>query len=322
MIDEALQNRAIAWQAAQAIGGLMAAGAVLIVPLRARRRAPEADATTAPGADTSAKPALWLRFGTLLALAVAIFGAAAWGLWPFAVVVGVLVALGLGEFWRVLDAAGFGAYRVIGWLGGLGLVAAGATLGGGALGAVIMAVVLLLLARALADPNRNALTARLGGTLLGVLYVALPLSHLVLLRMGAGGFGKVVFVLSVVQMADVFALLGGLAFGRHKLAPGLSGGKTWEGLVCGILAAVAGAWLFAFALPGVPWHLGVALAFVLAVGALLGDLSASAIKRSVGFKDFGATLPGHGGVLDRFDSYLVAAPLAYYVFVLAERLGF
>jgi phosphatidate cytidylyltransferase len=317
MIDEAVQNRAIAWQAAQASGGLMAAGAVMIVPLRARRRA--GDTSSEVGA--SPRPALWLRFGTLLALAVAVFGAAAWGLWPFAVVVGVLVALGLSEFWRVLDAAGFGAYRAIGWLGGLGLVAAGAAVGGGGAGVVIMAMVLLLLARALRDSDRAGLTARLGGTLLGVLYVALPLSHLVLLRMGPGGFGKVVFVLSVVQMADVFALLGGLAFGRHKLAPGLSGGKTWEGLVCGILAAVAGAWLFAFALPGVPWYLGVALAFVLAVGALVGDLSASAIKRSVGFKDFGATLPGHGGVLDRFDSYLVAAPLAYFVFLLADRLG-
>lgn len=315
MIDEALQTRAIAWQAAQAIGALMVAGAILIVPLRARKRSGDAPESTGP------KPALWLRFGTLLALAVAVLGAAAWGLWPFAVVVAVLVALGLGEFWNLADATGHGAYRLTGWLGGLALVAVAAIWGGGAFGAVLMALTLALVARGLTEPDRGALVARLGATLLGVLYVGLTLSHLVLLRTGPGGFGRVVFVLAVVQMADVFALLGGLAFGRHKLAPGLSGGKTWEGLVCGVLSALAGAYLFAFAVPDLPLPVGFALAAVLALGALAGDLSASAFKRSAGWKDFGATLPGHGGVLDRFDSYLVAAPLAYYLLLLVDRLG-
>jgi phosphatidate cytidylyltransferase len=189
------------------------------------------------------------------------------------------------------------------------------------LGTVLTGTLLLLLVRALGEPDRAHLVERIGGTFFGTAYVAMTLAYMVLLRAGPNGFGRLVFVLSIVQMADVFALLGGMAFGRRALTPSLSGGKTWEGLACGIASALVGAQLFAFALPGEPLAHGLAIAFALAIGALAGDLSASALKRAAGLKDFGRLLPGHGGVLDRFDSYMVAAPLAYFVFALLDRLG-
>jgi phosphatidate cytidylyltransferase len=114
-----------------------------------------------------------------------------------------------------------------------------------------------------------------------------------------------------MQLNDTFSMLGGLAFGRRRLAPVLSPAKTWEGAGAGLVAAGAGAALFRFALPDVS-TLGVhGLAVVLALAGTAGGLCASALKRAAGKKDFGAVFPGHGGVLDRFDSALFAAPLLW-----------
>ncbi|MDQ2068340.1 phosphatidate cytidylyltransferase [Natronospira bacteriovora] len=119
----------------------------------------------------------------------------------------------------------------------------------------------------------------------------------------------VILALALVAGADVGAYFAGKAFGRHRLAPSISPGKTWEGVAGGaclaILVAVAGAWfldarsMWAFSLAGV-------IAAVLSVG---GDLVESILKRQAGVKDSGRILPGHGGLLDRMDSLLVAAPI-------------
>ena len=124
--------------------------------------------------------------------------------------------------------------------------------------------------------------------------------------------------------ADSLALLGGMAFGKHKLCPRVSPNKTVEGFFCGIAGGAAGMLIYALILRAcghaapLPLFIGVG-----AVGALfgaLGDLTFSAVKRSVGIKDFGTFMPEHGGVLDRFDSVLFALPvcvLAFSLFPLA-----
>ncbi len=114
-----------------------------------------------------------------------------------------------------------------------------------------------------------------------------------------------------MQMNDIFSMLAGLAFGRRKLAPVLSPGKTWVGAIAGLCAAAGGSQLFAYCLPDLPtWQVSI-LAAVLALVGLAGGLIASAIKRAAGIKDFGKVLPGHGGVVDRFDSLLCAAPVLW-----------
>ena len=128
----------------------------------------------------------------------------------------------------------------------------------------------------------------------------------------------VIFVdLSLAQIAALgttMAYLAGKAFGKHKLAPVLSPGKTWEGAAGGFLGA-----LIMAALLG--WLLRFPLAWSLTAGALtglvapLGDLFESAFKREIGVKDLGTMLPGHGGALDRFDSLLFTAPLVYWLTV-------
>lgn len=130
---------------------------------------------------------------------------------------------------------------------------------------------------------------------------------LVALKLNAGA-GFVIWLLVATTMADAGAYFAGRRFGRRKLAPQVSPGKTWEGLIGGASTTLAwgacGAWFFSGPLSA--W-LGVAA--VLFVAAVAGDLFESALKRSRGVKDSGKALPGHGGALDRIDSVLAAAPV-------------
>lgn len=174
------------------------------------------------------------------------------------------------------------------------------------------------------SPIRNV-----GATVLGIGYIGALFPFLALLRWepfdlglrtrppGEAGAWIVLAVLAVIWAGDSAAYFGGRAWGRRRCAPAISPNKTWEGVFCGLAAsAVMGAllWTVAIQLWGPPLLGGAfGLAFGLLVGAAgqVGDLVESAMKRELGIKDFGALLPGHGGVLDRFDSLLFAAPAAY-----------
>ncbi|MEB3329252.1 MAG: phosphatidate cytidylyltransferase [Candidatus Sericytochromatia bacterium] len=321
MTDTDLALRFLSTLAAFVAGG---AGTILLARLVSHRKLARATSGAGEAAPAAAPAAVrtpfWLRLGTLLALAVAVFVPAFLGAWAWACAVGVLVGLGLGEFWRMLAAAGAPAHPVVGLAAGLLLPIAAAVGGVSWLTPTLALGFALVAATALFARQEAPLPGRLGATWLGVCYVGLQGAFLVLIqqtgdqglaRFGAGGFGALVFFLMVVQLADVGGLLGGVLFGRHKLVPRLSPGKTWEGLAGSVLVAVLGAWAFAFALPGVPLPWLLAGAVVLALAGLVGDLLASGFKRAAGLKDFGTLLPGHGGVLDRFDGYLFTAPLCW-----------
>jgi phosphatidate cytidylyltransferase len=177
-------------------------------------------------------------------------------------------------------------------------------------------LVRLFLGAAALPGRRDRLAARAGAAALTILFVGLLFAFVLLLRRGTGGFGRVVFLYATMQLNDIFSMLGGLAFGKRKLAPTLSPGKTWVGMGSGLIATASGAQLFHYCLPHLTaWQIS-ALAAGLAICGVAGGLIASALKRSVGAKDFGTLLPGHGGVLDRFDSLLVAAPFLWLVLAL------
>jgi len=115
----------------------------------------------------------------------------------------------------------------------------------------------------------------------------------------------------LIWLNDTGAYFAGRSLGRHKLAPAISPGKTWEGWAGGLLASMGAALLLAAWMPAeAPWWM---LALVVSVFGPAGDLAESALKRRAGVKDSGALLPGHGGILDRFDSHIFAAPLAALV---------
>ncbi|MDR4479180.1 MAG: phosphatidate cytidylyltransferase [Nitrospira sp.] len=148
---------------------------------------------------------------------------------------------------------------------------------------------------------------------MGVLYIGLALSYLVLTRGLHDGALLIFFVVIVTWAGDTGAYLVGKSMGRHALAPIVSPKKTYEGLAGGLglacfLAVVARAWF----LPGLSLIDCLALGVILTLTGLIGDLAESAMKRSAGFKDSGALIPGHGGMLDRLDSLLFTGPVFYY----------
>jgi phosphatidate cytidylyltransferase len=131
----------------------------------------------------------------------------------------------------------------------------------------------------------------------------------------AGGAGILAFLLLTIMMGDANQFVFGKAFGRRRLAPVLSPNKTWEGLAGGlVVAALVGAWVGPRVTPFPPLAAALIGAGLCGLG-VLGDLLVSGLKRDLGVKDTGSILPGQGGVLDRADSLLIAAPVFYYAFV-------
>jgi phosphatidate cytidylyltransferase len=173
-----------------------------------------------------------------------------------------------------------------------------------------------LLAATLRGAPFDKIIASSGSTILGVLYVVLLGGHLVAVRTGFRqelSADLLSFFFLIVFGTDIGAFYAGKAFGKHKLAPSISPGKTWEGLVGGVLAgmllsAVAHFWFFR----ELPLKLALPLGGVMTILGILGDLTESALKRSAGAKDAAKILPGHGGLLDRLDSLLFNAPVIYY----------
>jgi phosphatidate cytidylyltransferase len=169
-------------------------------------------------------------------------------------------------------------------------------------------------------------------TVFCLFYVGFTLTSLPNLRgQFANGESLVAFLLFVVWAGDIAALYVGKAWGRHKLAPTLSPNKTWEGALgsmAGSLAVVAllvglaellqAHNIAALAYPERLWY-WLALAAVVNVAAQVGDLAESGLKRSAGVKDSGSLLPGHGGVLDRIDALLIAAPVLWYAQVILQQ---
>ncbi|MDI9570266.1 MAG: phosphatidate cytidylyltransferase [Pseudomonadota bacterium] len=147
----------------------------------------------------------------------------------------------------------------------------------------------------------------------GVLYVPFLLAHLIWLRRGDAGASWIFFVIVLAFSGDVAAYYVGRAWGRRKLMPLVSAGKTVEGLLGLVVGSALGCLIFSwFFLPQLfPWH-AVLLGVLAGVLGQLGDLCESALKRAAGVKDSGGLLPGHGGILDRLDCLLFIAPCVYY----------
>src|SRR6185295_2371111 len=185
---------------------------------------------------------------------------------------------------------------------------------------ILLALIVLTIGTLVAAMLRGApfdkMIVTTGATILGVLYVALLGGHLVAVR---NGFDQKLaahllsFFFLVLMGADTGAYYTGRAIGKRKLAPKISPGKTWEGVIGGIVAALALAtvahfWFFR----ELPLKWALPLAGVMTVFCILGDTTESALKRGAGAKDAAKILPGHGGALDRLDSLLFNAPLIYY----------
>jgi phosphatidate cytidylyltransferase len=143
------------------------------------------------------------------------------------------------------------------------------------------------------------------------LYVPLLAGFAALLLLPDDGATRVITFIVTVVCSDVGGFAAGVLFGRHQMAPSISPKKSWEGMAGSVVACMlAGTLLIAFALDG-PWWGGLIFGAAIAVTATIGDLGESLIKRDLGIKDMGDLLPGHGGLMDRMDSLLPSAAVAY-----------
>lgn len=264
------------------------------------------------------------------------------GGWPLTVPVAVLAALGALEVHRLAASGGLVPLRTIGAVGAAAFVlAAGWRPTFTAFAPVALGILLALLAVSLIAvvfvrrPDEKPLAA-IAVTLFATLYVGLPMSFVPLLHalpgahewsggsQSAGGL-VVALPLAATWLGDAVALYAGSAWGKGGLAPSISPNKSWVGVWGGLAgAALAGVVWLAIAdsrLPGLPLQGTVSAAMVgvlLGVGAILGDLVESLLKRDAGVKDSGTIFPGHGGVLDRLDALVFTLPLAYVALVALE----
>jgi phosphatidate cytidylyltransferase len=190
------------------------------------------------------------------------------------------------------------------------------------------------LALAMRKPDIRTAFPSAAAAAFAIIYIALPLALILQIRLMWAGAFLLLYLLVVVWVGDIAAYFAGRAFGRNKLALRVSPGKTWEGAGASFLAAVAaGIWIFAYApeisrallnadlveraqayfAPQLPslWLIAL-LSALINIAAQFGDLVESLIKRGAGVKDSGSLLPGHGGMLDRLDALLFAAPILWY----------
>lgn len=200
-------------------------------------------------------------------------------------------------------------------LAGVLALSASACLGGvQALGMAIMPVVALLLITGVA--RYPAMAPRdVAAGLAGTLYVSMFI-FFYLIRTLEGGLFWVLILLAGTWAGDTLAYFTGKMIGRKKLAPQISPGKTVEGALGGLAGSVLGAALVYLFYPSASLYLVALLGLVVGFFGILGDLFESSLKRTAGIKDTGSIIPGHGGVLDRFDSMIFTAPAAYYFIML------
>jgi phosphatidate cytidylyltransferase len=241
----------------------------------------------------------------------------------------VLGLVHLGGWWLALLAVGacslalhevFRLFRSLrpvplaGFAGGTAAIV-GALMGGPqwALGGFLLTLPVAFLLKG-ASGTRGSTAVSVASTVLASAWIGLGLAHIVLLReLPEHGELAIFTVLLAVFADDTAAYFAGRLLGRHKLAPAISPGKTWEGFVAGSAAAIFVTWIALYETGFVDGYRSIVLGAVIAVTAPLGDLFESALKRDAEVKDAGRLLGAHGGMLDRLDAHLFAAVAAYYV---------
>jgi phosphatidate cytidylyltransferase len=247
----------------------------------------------------------------------------------------VIAILGLWEFYKLSEKAGCQPQKIMGLVLGVLLFAALvlrffttsnhlAAIPVALLLPALFSIFIIELYRKKENPFGN-----IAFTLLGIIYVVLPFSLICTLPFGEIYLedvqtyiytpGTIIGLLFILWSSDTGAYLSGKAFGKHKLFERISPGKTWEGTIGGGILSIVVAYivsLYFTELRMIDW---IVIAVIIVVAGNLGDLVQSLFKRSVGVKDSGNILPGHGGILDRFDSLIMATPFIFtYLFFIAK----
>jgi phosphatidate cytidylyltransferase len=243
------------------------------------------------------------------------------GGFAFLAFVDLVIVLGMLEFYGMMRAKGMHPYRTIGVISGITLSTYIFFESGQYANFVFTFILIALMGLELARKDNRRAVYHVSTTIFGIIYIAYLASHFVLLRElpnAAGlpyeqGASFVFLVVAVTWASDTGAYTIGSLFGEHTLLPRVSRHKTWEGAFGGVLFAAVAGWLASVTFAGylAAWE-GVVMGILASLVGLLGDLFESMLKRDAEIKDTSQLIPGHGGVLDRFDSLLFTAPLIYY----------
>lgn len=251
----------------------------------------------------------------LIALAVIITGGPV-----LAVVLAAISVIGLRELYRAVKAED-GSFSPLAWVGYLGCILYYVIVffGQTAYTMTVLVVLLILFMAVYVFTYPRYQTNQVTGAFFGIVYVAVMLSCIYQLRTMQDGKFLVWLIFLASWGCDTCAYCVGMLIGKHKMSPKLSPKKSVEGAVGGVAGSTILGVIYALAIGGkleADVNYVPVFAIICAVGALIsmvGDLAASAIKRNQGIKDYGKLIPGHGGILDRFDSVIFIAPVIYYL---------
>jgi phosphatidate cytidylyltransferase len=253
---------------------------------------------------------------------VLLIGSVLWNYYTFTLFFFIVAMIGLHEFYKIAAKLNAQPYKLTGFLAGiityLAFINPGEIFTDADLQNILMPMIILLpflvfsvaLFNKRANPIQNALF-----TLMGVMYAVLPFALLHGIRLfNPALFPRIILgIIFLIWSNDTFAYLGGSLFGKNKMIERISPGKTWEGTIFGVLVTFGVSFLirkFLVADDGVLWPV---LGVVIPILATVGDLVESMLKRQAGIKDSGNIMPGHGGILDRFDSLIFVAPFLFVI---------
>ena len=252
------------------------------------------------------------------ALGIPLIFAAIWFGDPwFTLLVEVVAVIAVYEFYEII-ATKVSTWSLFGMVWVVLMVLGAHSDDSRVMGALIAGAVILPLAWFAWHPAEDAFNGWVW-TLAGIIYVGWMLSHLAGLRRMEDGRDWVILVIFVTFATDSAAYLVGRTWGRHKMAPVISPGKTWEGAAGGLVGGVAATVVLAMIMDMTPHPMNIGetigLGLLIPVFAQIGDLAESLLKRTAGVKDAGHLIPGHGGMLDRMDSIIFSVVITYYFVV-------
>jgi phosphatidate cytidylyltransferase len=244
------------------------------------------------------------------------------GGWVFVAFVALILGMAIWEYWRMFQIGGYRPSATLMIGGTLVLVVTRHLWGFQTAPFLLSFFALGAIAHQVFDYKNSEKTSALNFNinLGGLIYIGWLGCYIISLRNLPDGMWWILLVIPTTGMVDGGAFFMGSLFGKHRMAPRISPKKSWEGYIGGVLFGVLGGALLAVFLqmraPSIqPW-LGLTIGALIGLVTPIGDLGESVMKRSFGVKDSGSVLPGHGGILDRIDSWLWAAPISYYVIVL------
>ena len=270
----------------------------------------------------------FLRTITGILFVIVIVGSAILNFWVFAAVFGVFTILGLWEFYNLISKTGIKPSKISGTLIGFAVYSIAVVSQAGLIDKYLNIFYLIIftlsilfffveLYKSSETPFQN-----ISLTFLGIIYIAIPFSLLIsmvnLKTENTGFFTLPVLYFFIIWTYDTFAYIVGIKFGKNRLFESISPKKSWEGAIGGIFFSFVLAYILSGFYEFISLYQWLGLAAIIVVFGTLGDLTESMLKRSINCKDSGNFFPGHGGILDRFDSVLLSAPFVFIYLKIIE----